>query len=93
MDIKKKAGRPVSVDVKNNKQYFVEYYHANNISIVCECGLPIMKTGMSHHKNTSKHIFLMKNKVKPESLGDSIFPNLVENIDKLIPLGEKDDST
>ncbi len=31
-------GRPLTHNAKENKQYFVDYYHKTQQDIVCECG-------------------------------------------------------
>ena len=52
-------GRPLTYDAKNNKQYFVDYYHKTQEDIVCECGCSIRRSDISKHKKTKKHIKLM----------------------------------
>ena len=54
-------GRPISVDVKNNKQYFKDYYHPTNKEVLCECGQHVKSKTMYKHKMSSKHEYIMKN--------------------------------
>lgn len=61
-----KKGRPISVNVKQNNNYFTEYYHLQNKTIVCECGLPIKSMGLYHHKKTLKHKYLNESKILKE---------------------------
>ncbi len=58
---KSKVGRPISVNVKENPEYFNEFYHKNNKLVKCECGLPIMSMGMNKHLKTKKHKNFMEN--------------------------------
>jgi len=66
MDIEKKPrGRPLTEDVKNNKDtYFTEYYHKNNQDIICECGQHIKSGSMFKHKKSNKHIYLIEKKIE-----------------------------
>jgi len=66
MDIEKKPrGRPLTEDVKNNKDtYFNAYYHKHNQDIVCECGQHIKSSSIFKHKKTLKHIYLIEKKIE-----------------------------
>jgi len=49
---------------KNNKDYYQAYY-LNNVDrlkerIICECGCDVMKSKITRHKKSKKHINLMK---------------------------------
>lgn len=58
-EIPKKRGRALTCDVKNNKEYFNEYYHEHNFDMICSCGQNIKSRGLYSHKKTKKHIYLM----------------------------------
>lgn len=64
MPNKKGAGRPVTIDVKNNhKQYFREYYHKSNADHYCEgCGQYVKLNSIRRHLLTKKHEYLLKKK-------------------------------
>ena len=66
MDIEKKPrGRPLTEDVKNNKDtYFNAYYHKHNQDIICECGQHIKSGSISKHKKSYKHIYLIEKKIE-----------------------------
>ena len=61
MENKNPRGRPISVDVKNNKDYYAKYYHLSNIDIICECGQHLKSRGLYKHKKSLKHEYLMEN--------------------------------
>jgi len=50
-----KIGRPITSDVKNNKDYFNDYYKNNNNSIICDCGLNILKFSLGKHRQSKIH--------------------------------------
>jgi uncharacterized protein YeaC (DUF1315 family) len=66
MDTEKKPrGRPLTEDVKNNREsYFSAYYHKHNHDIVCECGQHIKSGSMFKHKKSIKHIYLIEKKIE-----------------------------
>jgi hypothetical protein len=61
--VKKKRGRPPTSDIKNNKNYFNEYYAKSNVPVTCQCGLTVKKRMMNIHKKSRIHnmILLAKN--------------------------------
>ena len=62
---KKSRGRPLTEDVKNNREsYFSAYYHKHNHDIVCECGQHIKSRGMYSHKKSYKHLYLTEKKIE-----------------------------
>jgi hypothetical protein len=62
---RKPRGRPLTEDVKNNKDtYFTKYYHKNNQDIICECGQHIKSRGMYSHKKSYKHLYLTEKKIE-----------------------------
>jgi hypothetical protein len=66
--IKRKAGRPRVTDIyATGKEYFRQYYHANNHDILCECGCSLKKGHMKAHLTTKKHFYQMLFKKFEES--------------------------
>lgn len=58
--IKRKVGRPCLSNIHaQGKEYFRQYYHANNHDIPCECGCAVKKGSMKTHLATKKHFFHM----------------------------------
>ena len=59
----KNGGSPARRRVSNiraqGKEYFRQYYHANNHDIPCECGCAVKKGSMKTHLATRKHFFHM----------------------------------
>jgi hypothetical protein len=53
-------GRKTTVNVKENKNYFNEYYHKTNELHTCECGCTYLLHSKRKHLVTKKHIDLMK---------------------------------
>ena len=68
--VKRGRGKPLSVNVKNNKAYFVEYYAKNNKPMICECGQAITTFYYTKHKKQKIHNYLMENKKIKETLGN-----------------------
>jgi hypothetical protein len=69
-----KRGRTITKDIKNNKEYFNEYYREHNHDIFCECGQFIKSMCIYKHKKTKKHNILMEKKLKEkleENLGEN----------------------
>jgi uncharacterized protein YeaC (DUF1315 family) len=66
MEIEKRPkGRPLTEDVKNNREtYFNAYYHKHNQDIVCECGQHIKSGSILKHKKSIKHIYLIEKKIE-----------------------------
>lgn len=68
-------GRPITANVKDNKEYFIEYYHKTNKESICECGCKYMSRSKSKHLKTKKHLDLIEfinNKKELESLKHNI---------------------
>ncbi len=66
---KKKLGRPITVDYKNDRQYFTKYYEKTNIEKTCTCGSIIFHRQMNKHLKTPRHARLksiLDNKIKQE---------------------------
>lgn len=64
MSKKSGAGRPVTIDVKNNhKQYFREYYHKSNADHYCICGQYVKLNSLRKHLLTKKHEYLVNKKI------------------------------
>jgi hypothetical protein len=61
-ETKPKVGRPISVNVKENPEYFNAFYHSHNKLVKCECGLPVMSMGLNKHIKTNKHKKFMENR-------------------------------
>ena len=57
------AGRPITENIKENKDYFKEYYHKNNSDITCECGQFIKLRSLYQHKKSKKHQYIMDQKI------------------------------
>jgi hypothetical protein len=59
-------GRPLTHNVKENKQYFLDYYHKTNEDIICECGSHVKSHSKLKHLKSKKHIQVMEliNKIK-----------------------------
>ena len=55
----KKRGRTITKDVKNNKEYFNDYYREHNHDIRCECGQYVKYMSLCKHKKSKKHSYLM----------------------------------
>lgn len=53
-------GRPLTEDVKNNKDYFKNYYHKTNEDFVCECGTCVKIHSLRKHLVSKKHIYFTK---------------------------------
>ena len=55
-DMKRKVGRPRVTDIyATGKEYFRQYYHANNRDILRECGCEVKKGSMKMHLATRRH--------------------------------------
>jgi hypothetical protein len=61
-------GRPITANVKENKEYFNEYYHKTNKEITCECGCKYLAHSKRKHLTTKKHLDLMETKTIKEEL-------------------------
>jgi hypothetical protein len=61
-------GRNTTVNVKENKNYFAEYYHKTNEDHVCECGCKYLLHSKRKHLMSVKHITLMQFKNVQEEL-------------------------
>ena len=65
---KRKVGRPCLSNIfETGKEYFRQYYHANNHDILCECGCSLKKGHVKAHLTTKKHFFNMHFKKFAES--------------------------
>jgi hypothetical protein len=71
-------GRPLTHNAKNNKQYFVDYYHKTQEDVICECGSHIKLHSKLRHLNTKKHIQIIELINK-----NNIIHNLLKNQDNL----------
>ena len=66
--MKRKVGRPRITNIHaQGKEYFRQYYHANNHDIPCECGCAVKRGSMKTHLATKKHFFNMHFKKFAES--------------------------
>ena len=61
-------GRRITVNVKENKNYFAEYYHKTNEDCICECGSKILLHTKRKHLMTKKHKDIMEFKKVQEEL-------------------------
>jgi hypothetical protein len=55
-----KRGRKITVNVKENPQYFNEYYRNTNHLVKCSCGQDIFFRSMRNHKLSQRHSKLEK---------------------------------
>jgi hypothetical protein len=55
-------GRPITSNVKENKDYFRNYYHETNEEFICECGCKCKLHSKRRHLLSQKHIQLMESK-------------------------------
>jgi len=53
-------GRNITVNVKDNKNYFNEYYHSHNKECICECGTSYLYYSKSRHLLSKKHQNLLE---------------------------------
>lgn len=61
-EVKKiERGRPVTLNVKENKDYFKLYYHETKENFVCLCGAFINNHSKNKHLKTKKHNFIIEN--------------------------------
>jgi hypothetical protein len=70
-------GRPLTMDVKNNKDYFKNYYHKTNEDLICDkCGACVKIHSLRRHLLSKKHIYVSQliNNIK-ENVGDEIKEN------------------
>lgn len=52
-------GRPLTMDVKNDKEYFKKYYHKTNEDYKCEeCGALFKLHSKRRHLMSQKHIYM-----------------------------------
>ena len=66
-----KRGRPLTYDVKNNKnQYFREYYHLKNAEHICECGAMCLLNSKRKHLMSKKHAHYMELKAAKDELNE-----------------------
>lgn len=61
-------GRPVTSNVKENPNYFNEYYHSNNKECTCECGNNYFYFSRHRHMLSKKHLNLIKFKKLQEEI-------------------------
>jgi len=54
------SGRPITENVKENKNYMIDYYYSHKKIIKCDCGVHIDKSSMNRHLMTKKHINTME---------------------------------
>jgi hypothetical protein len=73
-------GRPLTHNAKNNKQYFLDYYHKTNEDIICECGAHFKSHSKLKHLKSKKHIQVMEliNKLKEKEMGEDFLETLGE---------------
>lgn len=53
-------GRPITANVKENPEYFNEYYHSTNKEHTCECGCNYLFHSKRRHMLSKKHLTLME---------------------------------
>lgn len=53
-------GRPITANVKDNKEYFNEYYHSTNKQHICDCGTNYLIHSKRRHLLSKKHQVLME---------------------------------
>lgn len=61
-------GRRITVNVKENKSYFAEYYHKTNMEHICECGCKYLLHSKRRHLMSKKHQDLMQFKNTQQEL-------------------------
>ncbi len=63
-------GRPLTHNAKENKQYFVDYYHKTQQDIVCECGAHCKLHSKLKHLKSKKNIQVIElmNKLKNKEI-------------------------
>lgn len=52
-------GRPITANVKENPEYFNEYYHSTNKQYTCDCGTNYLIHSKRRHLLSKKHLVLM----------------------------------
>jgi len=50
-----KRGRKLTVNVKENKNYYNEYYHRTNKLVKCTCGQDIFSRSLRVHQKSRRH--------------------------------------
>ena len=53
------AGRPITVNQKEDVEYFKKYYHLTKEEFKCECGSSINNHSRLKHLKSYKHIRVM----------------------------------
>ncbi len=74
-------GRKPTVNVKENRHYFAEYYHKTNKEHVCECGCKYLLHSKRRHMLSKKHIEIMeilKLRAEADELNSNIFRAKIE---------------
>jgi hypothetical protein len=61
-------GRPITSNVKENPEYFNEYYHNTNKEQLCECGCKYLFHSRRRHMLSKKHLNLIEFKKVREEL-------------------------
>ena len=53
-------GKPITVNVKENEEYFKNYYHNTKADYTCQCGALINNHSLRKHLLTQKHIRIIE---------------------------------
>lgn len=69
-----KRGRKPTVNVKDNKNYYNEYYHKTNKLVKCTCGQDIFSRSLRVHQKSKRHGKLTELLKDRKDLGDSEEP-------------------
>ena len=48
-------GRPCVFNIKEDKEYFKNYYHNTKEDVICDCGCIINNHSLNKHLKTKKH--------------------------------------
>ena len=76
-------GRPITVNVKENPNYFNEYYHMKNKECTCECGNSYLYYSKHRHMKSKKHITLMKFKILQDEI-DSLKKEKAKDLGEIV---------
>ena len=72
-------GKPITVNVKEDPEYFKKYYHSTKEDYICECGCVINNHSKRRHLLSKKHTYslacLVKLKEKYEMLNSTLLEN------------------
>ena len=78
-----KRGRKTTVNVKENPEYFNDYYKRTNHLVKCSCGQDVFSRSMRNHLQSVRHAKLEKlkedipNPIQPSSNPPLTLPTLL----------------